>query len=104
MGLTRIDGGIHVTTVAAAKACSLLLFAKEEKSGKGVKFHEVFHIPFPETGKTGHVWSMTLKGDFTSFFYAFEADGKRFPDPYGLCSTSGELYINSPSFCNLSGS
>ena len=34
MGLTRIDGGIHVTTVAAAKACSLLLFAKEEKSGK----------------------------------------------------------------------
>ena len=83
MGLTRIDGGIRVTTVAAAKACSLLLFAKEEKSGKGVKFHEVFHIPFPETGKTGHVWSMTLKGDFTSFFYAFEADGKRFPDPYG---------------------
>ena len=59
MGLTRIDGGIHVTTVAAAKACSLLLFAKEEKSGKGVKFHEVFHMG-TVIGYTCHVVAIYL--------------------------------------------
>ena len=59
MGLTRTDGGIHVSAVAAAKACSLLLFVKEDKNGKEARFREVRNIPFPEEGKTGHVWSMT---------------------------------------------
>lgn len=83
MGLTRTDGGIHVSTVAAAKACSLLLFVKEDKNGKEARFREVRNIPFPEEGKTGHVWSMTLNGAFDDLYYAFEADGKRFSDPYG---------------------
>lgn len=83
MGLTRTDGGIHVSAVAAAKACSLLLFVKEDKNGKEARFREVRSIPFPEEGKTGHVWSMTLNGAFDDLYYAFEADGKRFSDPYG---------------------
>ena len=41
------------------------------------------NIPFPEEGKTGHVWSMTLNGAFDDLYYAFEADGTRFSDPYG---------------------
>ena len=83
MGLTRTDGGIHVSAVAAAKACSLLLFVKEDKNGMEARFREVRNIPFPEEGKTGHVWSMTLNGAFDDLYYAFEADGKRFSDPYG---------------------
>ena len=83
MGLTRTDGGIHVSAVAAAKACSLLLFVKEDKNGKEARFREVRNIPFPEEGKTGHVWSMTLNGASDDLYYAFEADGKRFSDPYG---------------------
>ena len=83
MGLTRTDGGIHVSAVAAAKACSLLLFVKEDKNGKEARFREVRNIPFPEEGKTGHVWSMTLNGAFDDLYYAFEADGTRFSDPYG---------------------
>ena len=83
MGLTRTDGGIHVSAVSAAKACSLLLFVKEDKNGKEARFREVRNIPFPEEGKTGHVWSMTLNGAFDDLYYAFEADGKRFSDPYG---------------------
>lgn len=83
MGLTRTDGGIHVSAVAAAKACSLLLFVKEDKNGKEARFREVRNIPFPEEGKIGHVWSMTLNGAFDDLYYAFEADGKRFSDPYG---------------------
>ena len=83
MGLTRTDGGIHVSAVAAAKACSLLLFVKEDKNGKEARFREVRSIPFPKEGKTGHVWSMTLNGAFDDLYYAFEADGTRFSDPYG---------------------
>ena len=92
MGLTRTDGGIHVTAVAAAKACSLLLFEKEEKSGKEAKFQKLFCIPFPEEGKTGHVWSMTVKGSFDTLYYAFEADGRPFSDPYGRSFTGRERW------------
>ena len=92
MGLTRTDGGIHVSAVAAAKACSLLLFVKEDKNGKEARFREVRNIPFPEEGKTGHVWSMTLNGAFDDLYYAFEADGKRFSDPYGRSFTGRERW------------
>ena len=84
MGLTQTDGGIHVSVVAAAKACSLLLFEKQEgKNGKEARFREIRNLPFPEKAKTGHVWSMTVNGTFDTLYYAFEADGKRFSDPYG---------------------
>ena len=40
-------------------------------------------ILFPEAGRIGDVWSMTVQGDFTDLEYTFEADGKEVPDPYG---------------------
>ena len=85
MGLTQTDGGIHVSVAAAAKTCSLLLFAREEgKNGRAAKYRETAAIPFPESGRTGNVWSMTLRGgDFSNLYYAFEADHVRFSDPYG---------------------
>ena len=100
MGLTRTDGGIHVSAVAAAKACSLLLFVKEDKNGKEARFREVRNIPFPEEGKTGHVWSMTLNGAFDDLYYAFEADGKRFSDPYGRSFAGRERW----AYCLLRSS
>ncbi len=85
MGLTQTDGGIHVSVAAAAKTCSLLLFAREEgKNGRAAKYRETAAIPFPESGRTGNVWSMTLRGEgFSRLYYAFEADHVRFSDPYG---------------------
>lgn len=85
MGLTQTDGGIHVSVAAAAKTCSLLLFAREEgKNGRAAKYRETAAVLFPESGKTGNVWSMTLRGgDFSNLYYAFEADHVRFSDPYG---------------------
>lgn len=72
MGLTQTDGGIHVSVVAAAKACSLLLFEKQEgKNGKEARFREIRNLPFPEKAKTGHVWSMTVNGTFDTLYYAF---------------------------------
>ena len=65
------------------RLAACFLFVKEDKNGKEARFREVRNIPFPEEGKTGHVWSMTLNGAFDDLYYAFEADGKRFSDPYG---------------------
>lgn len=92
LGLTHTDGGIHVSVVAAAKACSLLLFEKKEKAGKDTGFQEIFCIPFPEEQKTGRVWSMTIKGSFNTLYYAFEADGERFSDPCGHAFTGRERW------------
>ena len=45
MGLTQTDGGIHVSVVAAAKACSRLLF--EQQEGKNGKAASVCTNPSP---------------------------------------------------------
>ncbi len=92
LGLTHTDGGIHVSVVAAAKACSLLLFEKEEKAGKDIRFREVSCIPFPKGQKMGRVWSMTVKGALDALYYAFEADGQRFSDPCGRAFTGRERW------------
>ncbi|MCD8082782.1 MAG: alpha-amylase, partial [Clostridiales bacterium] len=87
MGLTRLDGGIHVSVVAAAKECSLLLFRHSMQKGKrrkdGARRPDVT-IPFPAENRIGNVWEMTLRGEELEHYeYAFEADGDRLPDPYG---------------------
>ena len=92
LGLTHTDDGIHVSVVAAAKACSLLLFEKKQKDGKDTRFQEVLSIPFPKEQKTGRVWSMTIKGSFDTLYYAFEADGERFSDPCGRAFTGRERW------------
>ncbi len=92
LGLTHTEGGIHVSVVAAAKACSLLLFEKKEKAGKDTGFQEILCIPFPKEQKTGRVWSMTIRGSFDTLYYAFEADGERFSDPCGRAFTGRERW------------
>ena len=83
-GLTIVEGGIHVSVAVPAASCSLLLFLPSSK-------REPIRIPFPENNKTGDVWEMTvLGGDLDRYEYAFEADGKRFSDPYGYTFTGHE--------------
>lgn len=82
MGLTKTDSGIHVSVTAPAKECSLLLFLPGAECGEEKK--EAFRIPFPEEGRHGQVWEMTVKGkELERYEYAFEADGRRFSDPCG---------------------
>ncbi|MDO5407629.1 MAG: alpha-amylase family glycosyl hydrolase [Eubacteriales bacterium] len=85
IGLTRTMEGIHVSVVAAAKTCSLLLFLPETgRSGKNGRVREPVRIPFPEESRMGDVWEMTVRGeDFERYEYAFEADGELFSDPRG---------------------
>lgn len=85
IGLTLMDGGIHVSVVAAAKTCSLLLFPqKSAKDAEDGETAEPIRIAFPEEGRFGDVWEMTVLGDdLEQCNYAFEADGEPFSDPYG---------------------
>lgn len=79
MGLTPVTGGIHVSVAAAADTCNLLLFPAGSEKTK-----ETLRIPFPPENRQGDVWEMTLIGaDLARYDYAFEADGRPFPDPYG---------------------
>lgn len=89
MGLSHIEGGIHISVAAAAKECYFLLFLpKREK--------ESHRIPFPEQGRMGDVWEMTLRGsDFERYEYAFEADGVRFSDPCGCAFCGRERWGRS---------
>ncbi len=83
-GLTITEGGIHVSVAVPATECRLLLFAPSSKK-------EPISIPFPEDGRVGNVWEMTVLGkDLENYEYAFEADGVIFPDPYGYTFTGQE--------------
>ena len=83
-GLTIVEGGIHVSVAVPAATCSLLLFLPSSK-------RDPIRIPFPEGGRIGNVWEMTvLGGDLDRYEYAFEADGRCFPDPYGHTFTGQE--------------
>ena len=77
MGLTILNGGIHISVAAAGQSCSLLLFSK----GVDTPAHI---IPFPKECRQGEVWRITLSGEqFESYEYGFEVDGKWQHDPYG---------------------
>lgn len=79
LGVTKIDGGVHISASLYGESCNLLLFEKESCR----------KIPFSKEQKVGTVWSMTLLGeDFSEIEYAFEVDGKEMPDHYG-CAFSG---------------
>lgn len=101
MGLTKTEGGIHVSVAAASKECSLLLFLPETAHSrkKGV-VKEAVRIPFPQECRLGDVWEMTVLGeDLERYEYAFEADGKRFADPCGH-SFSGRERWGKPEQVN----
>lgn len=94
LGLTHIDGGIHVSVAVEAKKCTLLLFPHESADRKlQEQKAEMIRIPFPATGHVGTVWEISLKGfGFESYDYAFEADGVVFSDPYGKSFTGHEVW------------
>ncbi len=46
MGLTRTEKGIHAAVAAAAKECSLLLYAKKQEKNSG-KHGEPIRDPIP---------------------------------------------------------
>ena len=84
LGLTKVDGGIRVAVVADAKECALLLYLSGSHSRQREEKKETARIAFPEEGKIGNVWTMTVLGeDLDRYDYAFEADGVRFEDPHG---------------------
>ena len=88
LGLIHVDGGIHVSVTAEAKSCNFVLFGTSPEA-------EPVRIPFPEEGKVGNVWGMTLLGKgLERFEYAFEADGRLFSDPYGAAFTGQEEWGN----------
>lgn len=103
MGLTHMEGGIHVSVAVEAKTCSLLLFphifADRNMQGTDAK---PIRIPFPAISHIGDVWEMTLKGlGFENYDYAFEADGVAFSDPYGRQFVGHETWGNPEEAYNL---
>ncbi len=83
VGLTRLEGGIHISVASATKDCCLLLFPMKSKRSGNVD-NEPVRIAFPEDGRIGDIWEMTVRGEgLLQCYYAFEAEGKRFPDPCG---------------------
>ena len=58
MGLTEIPGGIHAAFASPASSCALLLYRKGRKALQE-------RLLFPEAGRIGHGWRMTVAGGFT---------------------------------------
>lgn len=86
MGLTKVDGGIHLCVAALGKICRTLFYLPGGEE-------PVMSFEFPQKDKRGDVWSMTLLGDdFTGLEYCYEIDGKRFADPYGRSFTGRESW------------
>lgn len=92
MGLTSIEGGIHISAAAAAEECSLLLFLPEHertgegtgKEAEGASEEAMIRIPFPKEGRMGNVWEMTVLAEgLDRYEYALEIDHEIVPDPCG---------------------
>ncbi len=94
LGLTHIEGGIHVSAAVDARECTLLLFPHEYADRKlQGQDAEPIRIPFPPSGHVGTVWEMNLKGyGFENYDYAFETDGVVFSDPYGRLFSGHETW------------
>ena len=94
MGFTEIPGGIHVSFASPASSCALLLYRKGRRTPKE-------RIPFPQEGRIGDVWSMTVRGSFADLEYTFEADGKesRIPMAEPLRSGSAGLARSTAARC-----
>ena len=84
-GITGIEGGIRICTVASGKSCSLLVY---EKGGKRAR-----EIPFPQEQRIGNVWSMDLLAeDFSGLEYCLKIDGRETVDPYGRAYSGRERW------------
>ncbi len=90
-GLTRLKGAIHVSVRARAKSVDLLLYPHGSVAEEEQK--ETVRIPFPETSHIGEVWEMTIRAaGLDAYDYAFEADGRVFPDPCGRSFIGHEVW------------
>ena len=67
MGLTGVDGGIHVCVAAQGERCDLLLYHSGEET-------EYVRLHFSEEAKRGDVWNMTVLGDRLSIASSLHAD------------------------------
>ena len=109
-GAVAFTGGVSFTVQSVgATSCELLLFHRKAA-------HPYAVIPFPETYKIGHVYSMAVFGlDFSKFEYAYRLDGPYDPsrgllfdkshillDPYAKAVTGqsvwGSKEIDSPGY------
>lgn len=86
LGITKIEGGIHICTAVQGTSCSLVIY---QKGGIG----EARKIPFSESSRIGDVWSMDLLGGaFEDFEYCLEVDGKEIPDRFARSFTGREKW------------
>lgn len=94
MGLWEEEGRIFVSFASRCSRCGLVLYRKGSKRPET-------RIPFPEAGRTGDVWTMTVYGTFAGMEYTFEEDGKEVPDPYGASFRGRERWgdKNRGNFC-----
>lgn len=72
MGLTGVDGGIHMCVAAQGEVCDLLLYRSGEET-------EYARLHFPQEGKRGDVWNMTVLGDFQDWSTASSLMESRLP-------------------------
>lgn len=88
LGITKINGGLHISVVASGSECSLVVF---EKGGQGRERT----IPFSADSRMGDVWTMSLAGeDFDGAEYCLEVDGERMPDSYGRIFAGREKWAD----------
>ena len=86
MGLTTVCDGVHFCVASKGEVLKLLLFRKGEAEPAAV-------LPFPEDGRHGDVWEMTVLGnDFSEMEYCYESDGEQFADPYGRAFCGREIW------------
>ncbi len=90
-GLTRLKEAVHVSVKTRAGSVALLLYP-HVKSGEPDP-EQTIRIPFPADSHIGEVWDMTVHAaGLDAYDYAFEADGKVFPDPCGKSFTGHEIW------------
>lgn len=83
LGITRIEGGFHICTVADCEELNLIVY---EGGSRAASF------AFPENQRMGNVWSMDLLGDFEGLEYCLESDGREIPDLLGRAFSGREVW------------
>lgn len=91
LGITKIEGGIHISATACGQTCSLVIFDKEGRQDSR-------KIPFPQKLRVGNVWSMDLLGeDLDKLEYCLEVDGEAVPDLFGRAFSGRERWGENQS-------
>lgn len=85
LGITRINGGIHINVAASCESLNLALYEKGTEASR--------KIPFSKHLKMGDVWTMDLMGqDFEGIEYCLETEKGEIPDRYGHSFTGREKW------------